>query len=873
MAGKRIIELNNKPDGWDPTYEMVIDYISEGGVSIPEALAIPLALVGNTYFQGSEDGVSWHDEVSVLDSHFRFSTDGGVVWRELETLYEWNVQVDGVQRAITNNEEYVNFVAGTNVTLEYVTTASGISITINSTGDGGTGVDNFIDLTDTDPTTYVGQTGKAVVVNAGETGLTFTTINSFPEPPDDGNTYGRTYEGDEYTWTTIEGDSVSEGPGIDVTDDTVAIVTLDFYTLAEDTVSDRNENYIMLAYYDLNTIPDPVTGLYTHYKDNLVNFSEWDIWNAKYLRDFIISTVDPTEGQILQFISNVWTPVDFNLDGDGDCYWYRNATEGTLRPLTVTDQVLINTTTSMGNYNFQVDGTSLFRLRNGIFYRSIYFMTKTTDTSYPTFRLYADPNGYLFFGKYDGSTSYTPMVYFEDGNNIVHLGTNTGLILGDSSYANYGNIRYHDGHFQGYNYTNTWVNLDEIGTGDSITITEGDGLTITNLGDNYTFSLGTPSTVTSSTTNAVIASSHTHALDVVLAGAYPTNGPGTYTEPTITVDSKGRIVAITEGANEGDCLWVVDATGIHYIGLSPRLNVGIGANSSSAERLLVKGGTDNSWCQVIDGSVGAAGGLFVNSGATGGWIAKFYNNSQSINALNLGSDGRLYLPTYTGTTMDPTIGDNIVRYLGVDAWGKVFTAEITGGGGGTVLTKWSVTGSGALGNEVRLTNDLETPGISKYYGTDARGIRGFFDLPTGGGADNYTDSIAWTAGTNTLTLGRTGILADLSVVIPFITSIGADHQPFELCINPGTAETFTIDIEATFAYTINGIIIETDSGTITTVTVYKNGVSIGSASPVSTKATTNFTSSVVIGDRISFGTSAGYTGTPSKIVGKLKITR
>ena len=73
MAGKRIIELTDKAH-WDPLYEMVVDFTS-GGLAIPEALAITLAMVGNTYFQGSVDNSSFHDEVETEDTIFRFSTD------------------------------------------------------------------------------------------------------------------------------------------------------------------------------------------------------------------------------------------------------------------------------------------------------------------------------------------------------------------------------------------------------------------------------------------------------------------------------------------------------------------------------------------------------------------------------------------------------------------------------------------------------------------------------------------------------------------------------------------------------------------------------------------------------------------------------
>lgn len=868
MAGKRIIELTDKAH-WDPLYEMVVDFTS-GGLAIPEALAITLAMVGNAYFQGSVDNSSFHDEVEAADTFFRFSTDGGIVWKKLTDIVNWDVQVDGVEVATITGNEYVNFVGGTDVTITAVDDPlNGVTLTFDYSGTPSTGVDNFIDLTDTDPTTYVGFADQVVVVNPEETGLTFKEITLFEEPPDDGDTYGRYYDGDSYEWTTINALDIIEGPGIDVRGTTTKAVTLDFHTLTEDVVSDRSEEYIMLGYYDLNTTPDPETGLYIHYKDTLKTFSDWNIWNAKYLRDWEISETDPVEGQVLKFISNKWTPSD-SATGDGDCFWARNTSYGMLYPETITDEVLVGSGTRIGDYGFQVDTSTIFRLTDGISQsRPIYFATNA-DTTNPLFVLTGFNND-LTLWRY--SSTYLEMLKFDYTYDYVKLGAYTGLKWGDTSYAIQGMSRYHDGHFQGYNATNTWVNLDETGTTTDIDIIGGDGLTITVDGDTYTISMGTPTTVTSTSTNITSGTTHTHALDTVLSGTYPLNGPGTYTEPVITVDSKGRIVAIEEGVGEGDCLWTVDTYGIHYIGTSPRLNVGIGSNSLSSSRLLVKSGSDNTWALEVDASIGAAGGLYVRAGATGGWMARFFNNTTSINGMNLAADGRLYLPTYTGTTMDPVEGvDTIVRYLGVDAWGKVFTTEITGGGGGTVLTKWSVTGSGALGNEIRLTNDEENPGTTMYYGTDETGTKGWHDLTITG--DNYVDSATWDAGTDTLTLGRTGDLADITVNIPMGGGGGFAifDKPFEFCVVEGTTETFTIDIEATYSYTINSLVIECD-GTITDVTIKKDGVTVGTIASVTTKTTGTFTTgnTVLIGQRVSLTvTSAAATYI---MRGKLNITR
>ncbi len=57
--------------------------------------------------------------------------------------------------------------------------------------------------------------------------------------------------------------------------------------------------------------------------------------------------------------------------------------------------------------------------------------------------------------------------------------------------------------------------------------------------------------------------------------------------------------------------------------------------------------------------------------------------------------------------------------------------------GRSVLTQYSLTGGGNLGSNrtLNLVGDVASPGNSKYYGTNSGGTRGFYDLPSGGGAN------------------------------------------------------------------------------------------------------------------------------------------
>lgn len=119
---------------------------------------------------------------------------------------------------------------------------------------------------------------------------------------------------------------------------------------------------------------------------------------------------------------------------------------------------------------------------------------------------------------------------------------------------------------------------------------------------------------------------------------------------------------------------------------------------------------------------------------------------------------------------------------------------------------------------------------------------------------------------------------------------GVYHLPFEFCLTNGVAETFTIDIEAVFNYTIDAAILETDisvpGGTVT-ITLNKTSYIGSPPAPVvipittitanNTRTTTFIplsgasTVSTTTQDRISFTTNA--TATANIIRGKLKITR
>jgi len=89
----------------------------------------------------------------------------------------------------------------------------------------------------------------------------------------------------------------------------------------------------------------------------------------------------------------------------------------------------------------------------------------------------------------------------------------------------------------------------------------------------------------------------------------------------------------------------------------------------------------------------------------------------------------------------------------------------------------------------------------------------------------------------------------------------------------GTAKTYTLDLKAKKAYTIEGIVLETDTGTFTGISVKIGSTAVTSLSSLTatTLAETASTGAktVALGDRVTINLSTGYTGTPTTIRGKL----
>lgn len=97
-------------------------------------------------------------------------------------------------------------------------------------------------------------------------------------------------------------------------------------------------------------------------------------------------------------------------------------------------------------------------------------------------------------------------------------------------------------------------------------------------------------------------------------------------------------------------------------------------------------------------------------------------------------------------------------------------------------------------------------------------------------------------------------------------------------VTAGTGQMYTLDISASYSYSIESATLQVDTGTLTGVQITIEAPAVTSLSNLTIDSTVTTTYStgakiVYVTNKVALTTSTGYTGAPTLLRGKIKIVR
>ena len=332
--------------------------------------------------------------------------------------------------------------------------------------------------------------------------------------------------------------------------------------------------------------------------------------------------------------------------------------------------------------------------------------------------------------------------------------TFTGNLTGTASLATSAttalNSTQLNGQLASFYYPASNPNGYTTNTGTVTQVNNGNGMNFTNFTTSGTITLGTPSSLTLSSTNATTTNSHTHAFAPGGTIAQYITGAGTLvTFPTIPTVNNGTLTMATSGIATGSASFTANQAGGSTFTVNvPATNLTIGSNTSTVVRVDSSTGT-NATLPVATASLA---GVLVSAD----WTT--FNNKQTA----LSGTGFVKI---VGTTISY---DNSSYYLASNPNGyttNTGTVTAVNNGNGMNFTNFSTSGTITLGTPSSLTlsstNSVTTSSHTHAFapgGTTAQYITGAGTLVTFPTITNGTvTSVA------ALTLGTTG--TDLSSTV------------------------------------------------------------------------------------------------------------
>ena len=242
------------------------------------------------------------------------------------------------------------------------------------------------------------------------------------------------------------------------------------------------------------------------------------------------------------------------------------------------------------------------------------------------------------------------------------------------------------------------------GTGTVTSVAAGNGMNFSTITTTGTVTLGTPSNITSSSTNSATSGTHTHALDNSGVTA------GSYTSANITVDAKGRVTAAANGTSGGGSGFTTLSSIIANGG-----TVNIPAGKTSCKITVIGGGGAGGAGAGSPTSTPASGGGGGSGGQVIAYFTGFTNSSGvTVNCSAMSTAGTT-TAVFLGVTLSSTSG-------GTGQSGVAPGSDGAGGVGGTGST--SGTPSSGTVTTLTATGADGTGGATEMGGTGGAGILG-----------------------------------------------------------------------------------------------------------------------------------------------------